>query len=347
MTSITNISIALPEYNYSAEELIQAASIWLADDRLNFEIFKRFVESSKIQNRRFAQSLPEILNQAGLQSRAEKFEAIGTPLAQAAISNLTKQNVDLNSIDTLIFCSCSCPVIPSIDGLVVEKLKLSPNINRIPMFQYGCAGGVAGLALAYRLAKSGSKVVLCATEICSLVFQSNNHAPAQLVAGAIFGDGAAAMIIDNAKGPLEIIAASSHLLPDSRYLMGYDLKDDGLHLRLDRDLPQALMTSVPQIVAKFLAQNALSQEQIKFWLFHPGGQKILKSLEECFKLDPQQSIWSSQVLSEVGNLSSASVFLVVDKFIKSNQAKENDPILMLGIGPGLTVELVLMRYTKS
>ena len=129
--------------------------------------------------------------------------------------------------------------------------------------------------------------------------------------------------------------------------MGYELFDDGFHLRLDRELPQKLMGAVPERVAQFLKQYNLTTKDIAHWLFHPGGIKILDYLENGFNLKPVQCHWARDVLSQNGNMSSATVLYVLKAFLDSRSARSGDKALMLGVGPGLTVELILFEWIEG
>ena len=112
-------------------------------------------------------------------------------------------------------------------------------------------------------------------------------------------------------------------------MMGYDIHDDGAHLRLDKELPSFLAAQIPDLVSTFLERHSLTSADINRWLFHPGGIKILNCLEELFSLRPDQAIWARNVLRDFGNLSSASVLFVLSEFLKSRVAKDRDKVLMV------------------
>ncbi len=132
-------------------------------------------------------------------------------------------------------------------------------------------------------------------------------------------------------------------MPDTRHLMGYDIFDDGFHLRLDRALPSALIAEAPAILDGFLARYGLQAGDVDYWLFHPGGIKILNFLRKTFDIELEQCHWSYDVLREHGNLSSATILYVLDQFLQDKQDREGKNTLVLGIGPGLTIEMILLR----
>jgi len=343
MVAVRGIATELPQYVYSKGDICKVGAQWLSNAPHERELFERFVTSSQISQRHFAVPLERILALGGQRERAEIFQREGADLLERVSAKLLQAaSISASEIDHLIFTSCSAPVIPSIDTTLVPRAGFSGTINRVPLYQHGCAGGVIGLALASRLVKPEERAIVSAVELCSLVYQAGDLSGGNLVGSAIFGDGAAAVLLDGAGGGLEVVAAKSHLVPNSEYLMGYGIEDDGVHLRLDRALPQALAKHAPVFVRAFLEQNALAPEDIAWWLFHPGGVKVLAVLEEVLGIARTQSVWSWEVLERYGNMSSASILFVLDAFIGSGKAQSGDKVCMLGVGPGLTIEALLL-----
>ncbi|MBN8548925.1 MAG: hypothetical protein J0M12_06395 [Deltaproteobacteria bacterium] len=346
MPSVVSIGTALPEHSYTLSDVLSVGSEWLEGQPRNLELFRKFVTSSKTENRNFILPADEILNIGGMEGRSKLFEAFAAPLGVKSLREALRHagTIDNDAIKSLIFTSCSCPSIPSVDGLMIENLELPRTINRIPMYQHGCAGGVVGLRLAAELSKTQGIVALSSVELCSLVFQRQNPSGAQLVGAAIFADGAASALVSPEERGLVIRGSQSYLIPQSRHLMGYDILDDGFHLRLDRNLPQALVDIAPERIRTFLAAHQLTHDEISYWLFHPGGTKILDFLESNLALRPGQAPWARQVLTTIGNLSSATVLFVLKAFLDSKVYKRGDKIVMVGVGPGLTLELILFEW---
>lgn len=345
MPSILSIGTALPKFNYSVSDVEEIGREWLKNDESHLQQFLRFTKSSKVQNRRFVLPKEEILNLGGLKNRASIFEELGVPLGESSIHEASKlSGIDLSALDCLVFTSCSCPTIPSIDGEIVSRLGLNRNITRVPIFQYGCAGGVAGLALASKLTDTHNLVCLSSVELCSLIFQPQNVTSAQLVGSAIFADGSASVFLSKEDNGLTIRASRSFLIPNSRDLMGYSLLDDGFHLLLDRSLPQKLVEIAPQVIESFLRENSLESKDIDNWLFHPGGVKILDFLENSLEIPYEKCKWAREILYSIGNVSSATVLFVLKRFLDESNLKRGDKVVLLGIGPGLTIELILFEW---
>ncbi|MFN8392353.1 MAG: 3-oxoacyl-[acyl-carrier-protein] synthase III C-terminal domain-containing protein [Bdellovibrionota bacterium] len=348
MPSIRCIETAVPKHRYGNDEILQAAKIWLNGNTSEMALFERFVGSSQAEHRFFIQSLPEILQLGGMQRRAQMFENAGVELgAKSMRAAIETSRLDTSEVGVYIFTSCTSPVIPSIDASLIGEVGLKRTITRLPIYQHGCAGGVIGLSLANKFAKAGERVILTSVELCSLGFQFGDRTAGNLVGSAIFGDGAASVVVVPEDEGLVFLDSQSILTERSRHMMGYNIFDDGAHLRLDKELPGFLAEQIPQLVPPFLERNGLKSTDIKWWLFHPGGVKILNCLEAAFSLAPDQACWARNVLRNYGNLSSASVLFVTSEFLRSGVYQDRDLVMMVGVGPGLTVELILFELRLS
>ncbi len=344
MVTLSKIATALPEFSYSSREILEGSKKWLSKNPGDFELFERFVSSSKIGRRHFALPLDRIMTLVDPSQRAEIFMHEGVKLGSRAVEACLKESKrSPDEIKSVIFTSCSVPVIPSIDARIIQEVGIPLSVKRIPIYQHGCAGGAVALGLSEAIVKGFGPTMLISVELCSLVYQGGDFNPGNLVGSALFADGAAATLIEPGQGEITIEANASALLPASHDLMGYDISADGSHLRLKKELPSELSRAAPALIREFLKTNDLIPENIKSWLFHPGGVKILKLLEEEFTLQPAQTHWAWDVLENCGNMSSASILFVVDKFMRDREYKTGDRALVVGIGPGLTLELVLLK----
>lgn len=342
MPSISAIGTSLPNFRYSLRDMDDVGAEWLGASPSEQALFKRFLESSKMENRQYVMPAADVLKLKGLSERNIHFQKYGPDLGEQSFRNAI--NGAPTDINTLLFTSCSCPAIPSIDALILERVGLPRTSLRVPIFQQGCAGGVVGLQLAAALSKCRGPVALTAVELCSLVFQGVNPNRAQIVGAAIFADGAATAIVSPEDKGLTLRASQSFLIPNSRHLMGYDLLDDGFHLLLEREIPSILAEYTKPVVAEFLAAQNLKGSDIKHWLFHPGGVKILDMLEAGLGLTRDQTWPAWHVLSKIGNLSSATVLFVLKEFLGATKLAHGDRAMMVGVGPGLTLELILFEW---
>ena len=330
---------------YSIQQVLDAAQVWLAGKPAELQLFERFHRASRTEARSYVVPLTEILQLDGQAERAAKFARHGLPLAcQAVEQALHGANLTAAEIGTVIFTSCTAPLIPSLDVSVLQHVGFSPSVRRVPMYQQGCAGGVVGLALANRLSAAGENVLLLSVELCSLLFRLKESDGVHLLGSALFADGAAASVVTPQDGSLSFRGARSHLIPESTHLMGYEIRDDGAHLLLDRELPSALQGVIGEVIASFLAEHGLRQSDIPWWVIHPGGVRILEGIGSLLELRPEQYSPSFEILSSLGNVSSATVQFVLERWLKSDAFQPGDNVLMVGIGPGLTIELILFEY---
>lgn len=345
MPSLTRVQTSCLENKISKYQMLEIAETWLANNPEAKNKLIRIVNGSGVENRNFVLPYDTLLSLNGMSARAQFFEEYGSNILIDLIEKtLDQEKAEPHDISTLVFTSCSVPSIPSVDAKAILAGKLSANISRIPIYQHGCAAGVVGLALSSKIASLGNKVLLSSVELCSLVFQPGSDEGTQLVAASIFADGGAAVLISPTEdGKLRILDTQSLLLENSRNLMGYNIFDDGFYLKLDRTLPMILANQAPAIVNQFLEKNSLTSDDVDYWLFHPGGIKILNFLKSAFNLDHSQCKWSYEVLKENGNMSSSTILYVLSKFLKEKSLESGKKVLIMGIGPGLTVELILLE----
>lgn len=344
MSKILATAAALPDFFATKEQVIESGLRWLKDQPQEIkDKFLRLVNLSKTESRTFVVHTDEVIKERGFAERAAMLHEYGVPLGKKALASaLEKAKMKPEELDVLCFTSCSCPTIPAIDTQIIQELGLRSTIKRVPVFQYGCAGGVSGLGLANELASQGLKVALVSVELCSLVFQPKAFDSTQLVAAALFADGAGAVILGPSYGP-KIVDHGSFLIPNTTHLMGYNIHDDGLHLRLSKELPETLLAHTDKFLNAFLEKHSLTTKDINWWLVHPGGIKILRAIEQHLGFAESQMRFSYEVLKEIGNVSSASVLLVLNKFLNCGEVKNGDKALMFGIGPGLTLEAILLE----
>jgi alkylresorcinol/alkylpyrone synthase len=348
MANITAVGCAVPSFSYSPNDFLAFSEEWLRGHPHQQRSFQHLTSEAGIASRRFAAPLQRILALNGPMERAAIFEQEAPRLAEQAV-NAALQQVGRTAAEfgALVFTSCSAPVIPSVDTLLIDALLLPPTVIRVPIYQQGCAGGAAALGLASRLLRGGKPALVVSVELCSLLFQRADLTTDNLVGTALFGDGAACAVIDQSPGLLRVVSSESVLVPNSRHLLGYEIADDGTHLRLSKDLPAFAAAAVPTCVERFLSRQRLTAADVSWWLLHPGGPKILSTLERALALAPESLRWSWEVLTLYGNLSSAAVLFVLARFLAAAGSSSGDKCLLLSLGPGLTIEQVLLEVTAS
>lgn len=261
--------------------------------------------------------------------------AAGQALAQARLS--------ASDIDAIVCVSTTGIATPSLEARLLDRLAFRRDVRRLPVFGLGCAGGVLGLARAADMAAAWptSRVLLLVVELCALTFRRRDRSPANVVATALFGDGAAAAVLSTeGSGPV-IVAAGEHTWPDSADVMGWGVEGDGLAVIFSRDIPQLIRTRLPVVIDDFLGKHGFGRADIDCFVSHPGGAKVLDALEEVFALAPGSLAHSRSVLRDYGNMSAATVLFVLKKMWADGGLRGR--ALMTAVGPGFSAGFLVLE----
>ncbi len=268
-------------------------------------------------------------------------------LAQAAAVCLKKSHLDAGDVDHVICVSTTGVATPSIESRIFEKIGLRPETRRTPVWGLGCAGGAAGMALANDLclANPEARVLLLAVECCSLTFRRDDATVKNLVGTSLFADGAAAVLVAGDKRPSnrpKIIATSSKLFADSERIMGWDVDDNGMQLVLSPQLPQLIEAELAQLVEQFLARHGLEKQDLRFFILHPGGARIIDACKKALGLNEEMSL-SEGSLRNYGNVSSVSVLMILEDWLATKPEQNPGYGIMAAFGPGFSAELLLLE----
>jgi predicted naringenin-chalcone synthase len=238
-------------------------------------------------------------------------------------------------------------MIPSLDAYLINKLKLRQDIVRLPVTEMGCAAGISGIIYAQNFLKAnpGKKAAVIAVESPSATFQLNDFSMPNIVSAAIFGDGAACVLLssnESDEGPTIVDQEMYHFY-DNEHMMGFKLTNAGLQMVLDIEVPNTIASHFPDIIHPFLAQNNLKIEDIDHLIFHPGGKKIVQTVEELFSDLGKNINATKEVLRLYGNMSSATVLYVLER-IMDEKPKKGEKGVMLSFGPGFSAQRVLLEF---
>ena len=250
-----------------------------------------------------------------------------------------------DDIGAIVVVSTTGIATPSLDAALIERLRLPRNIQRLPIFGLGCAGGAIGLARAATMAAAmpDKAVLFLVVELCSLTFRRGDLSKSNIIASALFGDGAAGLLLRcGGDGPV-IVAAGEHTWPDSLDVMGWDVVEDGLKPVFSRDIPRLVAAELGPVAADFLARQNLAPADIGRFACHPGGPKVITACEEAFGLAPGALDHERTVLRDYGNMSAASVLFVLDRVLASTGKEPWRHALMTALGPGFTAGFVLLQ----
>jgi len=233
----------------------------------------------------------------------------------------------------------------------VNRIGLRPDVKRTPIFGLGCVAGAAGTARASDVLRAfpGEVAVLLSVELCSLTLQREDVSIANIIASGLFGDGAAAMVLSGAERPPpgaapRVVATRSVFYPDTERIMGWDVVEGGFKVVLSAKVPALVTEHVRNDVDTFLDGQGLRRQDIRHWIAHTGGPKVLQAFEAALELPPEALRRSWDSLRRTGNLSSASVLFVLSELLAAGEARPGDLGLLMAMGPGFCAELVLLRW---
>jgi alkylresorcinol/alkylpyrone synthase len=264
-------------------------------------------------------------------------------LADVTLKTTAAAGVELNAIDMLVTNTITGLAIPSLDAKLFNRLQFKPTVERLPIFGFGCGGGVAGLARATRLAHAteGAHVLFLTVDLCSLCLRVNDPSTAMFVSAALFGDGAAGVLLRNTSdgltGSPRILALGEWCWRETEHIMGWDIKDDGFGVVLSPELPLLMRKALAPALFDFLDRNGFRLSDFNGFLFHPGGRKLIETMQEVLKLDREKFEHSWEVLRAYGNMSSATALFVLDRALK---AGARGPHLLAAFGPGFSAYFV-------
>lgn len=329
---------ALPKYRIS-QTLLKEICRTLFQGHPRLKALLAMFEHSGVEERYFAFPLDYYLNGHTFAERnfdyIREARRLGSLVARQALKQAGYTSRD---IDQFYFVTTTGLATPSIDALLVSDLGFRRDVLRVPLFGLGCAGGAAALGRAAQGFKG--KTLVLSVELCGQTFRNIDRSTTNGVGAALFGDGAAAVILDEEGPGPEISAWGSELFKGTRRLMGWDFMDDGFKLVLSKSVPQAVPKYVIPAMKRFLKRSALTFSDIRHFLLHPGGAKVLKTYEA---LDVDISLMRES-LRRVGNLSSAHVLFLLHDLMESRVPEPGDLGLLASVGPGFAMEAVLLRW---
>jgi alkylresorcinol/alkylpyrone synthase len=265
-------------------------------------------------------------------------------LERAARQCLGDGGVRAEEVDAVVTVSSTGIATPSLDARLMDRLPFRSDVERLPVFGLGCAGGVIGLARAATLAqaKPGARVLLLVVELCGLTFRRGDASKSNIIATALFGDGAAAVLLGTGsadRGP-RITAAAEHTWPDSLDVMGWNVEDDGLGVLFSRDIPNLIRRDFAPALDGFLVRQGLTRVDLDGLACHPGGMKVLSALEEIFGLPEGGMSAAREVLRRYGNMSAPTALFVLERVLADGTRGR---ILLTALGPGFTAAFAIVE----
>jgi alkylresorcinol/alkylpyrone synthase len=347
--TIAATATAVPPFRIGRDEVKRYLQSTFSLNDARLEAMLAIVDNSQVKQRYCIHPTETIIQPRGLDELNREYGEHAVRLGAGVVEDcLARAGMSASQVDLLITVSCTGVMIPSLDAHLANRFGFRSNIRRLPITELGCAAGAAALSYAadHLRAYPDATALVVAVELPSLTFQRHDTSQANLISSILFGDGAAAAIVTGnhaASGP-RILRTESHLFPDSLDAMGFDLQSNGFHIVLSRDVPELIRKEVRGLVEGFLARSGVRRDELRAFIVHPGGQKLLGFVEEELGLAPADTECSWHVLREYGNQSSVSVLFVLHEWLARHAPPDGAHGLVAAFGPGFSANLLLLRW---
>jgi alkylresorcinol/alkylpyrone synthase len=327
-----------PNILWQSEARAEASRFFGAESERLLPVF----ENSGIEKRHCALPFDWYLEPHGWTDRNDAYLAAALPLIEeVTLRVLGEAGLVPDDIDAIVTVSTTGIATPSLDALLMERLKFRRHVQRLPIFGLGCAGGVMGLSRAVAMARSepGSRVLLLVVEFCTLSFRKDDRGKSNIVATALFGDGAAAAVVSTRGAGPSLGESGEYCWPNSLGIMGWDVTEVGLKAIFSRDIPNLVRSQMRTVANEFLSRHDLDFADFDAIACHPGGTKVVAALEEVFEQPAGCMVEARQVLRDYGNMSAPTVLFVLEAMLKNDARRR---LLLTAMGPGFCAALQVL-----
>jgi alkylresorcinol/alkylpyrone synthase len=350
MPKINSVGRALPPYKMMQDDVREFASIHFGRADSGLERLLDVFKNAQINQRYFSVPVEWYRTPHTFVEKNEEYVRSCDRLGAAAAREcLDAAGVTTAQVDYVIFVSTTGIATPSIDARLINLLGLRSNIRRTPMWGLGCAGGAAGLSHAYHylVGHPKERVLIVAIELCGLTFQQNDFSRSNFVATALFGEGAAAVLMagDEVEGTgLAVLDTRSTFWPDSLDVMGWNVMNTGLQVVFSQSIPKIVKGRARASLEEFLGDHSLSLSDITYFMLHPGGMKVIEAYEDALGLATDKLELCRQALRDYGNMSSVSVLFVLAAHLKQFSFGSGKFGIISALGPGFCSESLLVQF---
>jgi alkylresorcinol/alkylpyrone synthase len=353
---IVATATAVPPHSATQEEVKERLRAMLPLDERRMAAALALFDHTAVERRRSVYPIAEFGTRRTLGQISEEYRRHALALGrQVAAHALDAAGLRADEIDLFVSVSCTGIMIPSLDAYLVDELGFRRDVRRMPLTELGCAGGAAALCRAHDFLRGfpAARALVVAVELPSLSLQRDDLSPGNLVSTALFGDGAAAAVLEGGdiarrapRAGLRVLETLGHIFPRTAYALGFDLRDDGFHSVLSKDVPSLIKSEIAALVRALAGKRGLSRDDLSFFVLHPGGRRTLGVVEEELRLTRDDTRPSWEVLRDFGNQSSASVLFVLDRWLRERAPASGARGMLAAFGPGLSVDLLLLEASS-
>lgn len=354
MSFIRKVVTENAPYYVDQEQIVHVVRNLFGDHYTDIERLLKVFGNGQIEGRYFAAPLEWFEKERGLEEKNRLYVEEAVRMGSRAVMRcLEETGVGKTEIDAFVFVSSSGMSTPTIDARIMNELGMPPHVKRIPLWGLGCAGGASGISRAHDFCKAypDAKVIVLCLELCSLTFQRSDLSKSNLIGTSLFADGAACALVtgSNVEAPHRgfiIHDTQSTLMPHSEDVMGWDVKDEGLHVVFSRDIPKIIEEWLKPNAELFLEKLGKTTSDIIHFIAHPGGKKVLTAYEKSLGFPKEKTDISRHVLAQYGNMSSPTVLYVLKDFIESRPSVGEEGLLT-ALGPGFSSEMLWLEWGEA
>ncbi len=349
---VVSVGTALPPNRVSQEEARQLTRAVFGNTSRDLERLLGVFDNGHVKARYLSAPLEWYFELKSWSERNALYVRVALELSErAALEAMMRAGVTAADLDAIFFVSSTGLATPSLDSWLIKRLGMSRHAVRVPIWGLGCAGGAAGLnrAADYARAHKNAKVLLVTVELSSLTFQANDPSRANLISTSLFADGAAAVIMTGADIPLQtrglqVLGGSSTLWDDTEDVMGWEVVDTGLKVLLSKSVPVIVEQHMREDVEHALEPLGLTLGDIKHFVTHPGGEKVMQAFREALTISESALDDSRMVLEQHGNMSSPTVLFALERFLSRFETIPNgEHVLLTAMGPGFSAEHAVLK----
>jgi alkylresorcinol/alkylpyrone synthase len=348
VATISASATALPPYLITRDDVkYYMGRVFDIPDR-RVEAMMAIVDNAQVHQRHAIFPIDYTIEPRALSQTNNEYIEHAIKLGQEAAEKcLAKAGLQPKDIDLIITVSCTGFMIPSLDAHLIKLMGFRSDVRRMPFTELGCAAGAMAISRAADYIKSypQANVLIIAVELPSLTFQRKDISQANLISSILFGDGAAAVVVTGKEksGP-RVLVTETYTFPDSLGAMGFDLRDSGFHILLAKDVPEMIGAEIKGLVFGFLERHGKTRQDIKGWILHPGGARLLGNVEQQLGLCKCDTQPSWDILANVGNLSSATILFILQEWLEKRPLKSGEHAIAAAFGPGFSAEFLLLQW---